>query len=1844
MKTNLLFIAITSLLFACSGAKETEQGEVVQINPEFAAYISSFTGGTVATDAHIKVQFNDVISAEKRSKDLSAVFEFTPSIEGSAEWIDDRTISFIPKSGLEAGTRYKVSVAIDEILTVSEGLEVFEFNFKTLKPSLKVEIDRFESYDEWNYSKQKLIGHVRFTGKIDSTQIKNLIHANQNGRDLVVRMKKESKQVYGFIVENIVRDKKRSNLVFEWNGERIGIPVEGKKSIQIPAVDEFVVLDYEVIQSPQQAIKIHFSDPLSSSQLMEGLVYLVNHDVQLVSDGQVVIIYPTERIVGDVELKIERDIKNSNGNKINSPVSRTFHFEDISPAIELTGDGNIIPQKGNAHFPFSAVNLTDVDLTITKIYEDNVIQFLQVNDYDGTYQLRRVANVVHKERIELNPEGDLDLRYWNNFSIDLSRFVKLDLGAIYRVELSAKKEYSLYDCGDKTGVSQELTPFSFITSDEPWTEEDWGNHYYYYDDYDYDYNYRERNDPCKNSYYRNKRIARNILISDLGIIAKAGADKVMHVIVTDLNTTKPVAGTKVTFYDYQQQYLGDAITDDQGMLTLKIDKKPFVLVADKEGQKGYLKLRDGESLSLSKFDVSGATVQHGVKGFIYTERGVWRPGDSVFVSFMLQDKSGLLPASHPVTFELINPKGIVVDEQLATRSVNGLYDFRTKTNPQDITGNYGARVKIGNRVFYKNLKVESVKPNRLKIDLSFDDERIDNNRNRMVHLSSKWLHGAIAGNLKTKVDVHLTATTTAFKKFNGYNFDDPLKSFSADDKTIFEGNLDENGNVSFDHGIQLEANAPGMLKAYFTTKVFEKGGDFSIDRTSINFSPFKEYVGIRAPEGELYGGALLTDKNHHFDIVTVNEDGKPVESSVTVSTYKLEWRWWWDSYDNNLASFIARSGTVPVNKVNLRTEAGKTKYKFHVDKENWGRYLVLVEDKNSGHITGEIVYVDWPYYARSTRRNAENATMLTFSTDKENYARGEEVKLTIPTPDKGAALVSIESGTKIHQKFWVETQKGETQVKFKTTAEMDPNVFIHVTLIQPYASVDNDLPIRMYGVVPILVEDPDSHLNPTIVMDDVLRPESKTTIKIGEKDKKPMSYTLAIVDEGLLDLTNFKTPDPWKHFNAREALGVKTWDMYDYVLGTYADELDKLLAIGGDEDGEGKKAAQANRFKPMVTFIGPFEYEGKTQSHTIEIPNYVGSVRVMVVAGEDDRYGSAEKTVPVRNPLMVLATLPRVVGPDEEMTLPVNVFAMEDQIKNVSVKVKTNDFFSIKDGATKSLKFNKVGDKIINFNLKVAKRTGVGRVSIVATSGNQKATYDFEIDVRTPNVPQTNVDESVLNKGEVFEQKVDYFGIDGTNQAIIEVSNFPAINLGKRLNYLIDYPHGCVEQTTSAVFPQLFLSDLIDLDKKRKGEVQQNINAGIERLRLFQTSNGGFAYWPGNIYDNEWGTNYAGHFLLEAERKGYSVPASMKSSWLAYQKRQARNWNRANEMVAGSQYKDITQAYRLYTLALAGKPELALMNRLRERGDLSLPAKWRLAAAYRLAGQKEAALALVQGVSDKVPNYTELSYSFGSHTRDEAMILETLVLLDKKVDGANLAKRIANELNQDRWMSTQTTAYSLLAISKFLGANNAGDKLKFNYTINGQSGSRNSQMSLVSFDLGENGKRVKIENSSESILYVRLLTKGTPLGGNETAHSNGLNLAVTYLDMNDRPIQIDQLGQGQDFIAEITISNQSVRGELKELALSHIVPSGWEIHNSRMDEFSRNKSDYFTYQDIRDDRILTYFDLRPNTRKTFRVQLNSSYLGKFYLPGIVVETMYDASIHARSQGKWVEVVESQVIN
>lgn len=1841
----LVFSALLSLLLI-TGCKKSK----LVIDPGFSEHISAFTSGEISVSSSIRIELAEEVQlpVESNTEVQDDLFDFSPGISGKAYWIDKRTIEFRPDEWLKGGETYTCEFYLKKIKKVEKKFRVFKFEFTTIKQNFAVTVDGYEPYLVENLRKNKITGALMAADVINENKLQDVITATQDGKKLPLTWLQSDNNKYSFQVDSVNRGEKASNVKIAWDGDEIDVDNKGEENVVIPSIFDFLVLDAKSFQEPNQYIEVRFSDPVKKSQDLNGLITIDKEaELNFEIEKNILKIYFSTHISGGVHLKIDKAVNNSMSYPLKEAFEADIVFEDIKPAIRLVGNGTILPDSKGLNFPFEAVNLRAVDVRIVKIFENNVPQFFQVNNYDGQYELKRAGRLIILKTVTLSgTDKFIDFSKWNTFSLDLSSLIKQEPGAIYRIELSFKKSYSTYPCDNassdaKTAPIEEATIEEFENELAYW---DAGQSYYdyeyeegYYDEYG-EYNWDDRDNPCTPSYYNSERkVSCNVIASNLGITAKSFGNNKIAVAIANIVSTKPMEGVNVDILNYQQQVIGNAKTDGEGFCIIESKGKPFLLVATKENQKGYLKLADGNALSYSQFDVSGQVVQKGIKGFIYGERGVWRPGDTVYLNCIVGDRNNTLPSNHPVVIEVFTPQGQLFKRIVKTTGLNGFYNFTFKTNDDSPTGNWLAKIKIGSIELTKYLKVETIKPNRLKVNLDFG-KTILNIGSYTANLSAKWLHGAPAGGLKAEVTANLSKSTTMFKGFNEYIFDDPTRKFDVEEKSMYGGNLDNEGNSIVSGSLDLDNNAPGMLRAAILTRVYEPGGEFSIDNQVVTVSPYSMYVGLKIPK-EQYG-YLETDTNQIFEIATVTKDGKPVsKGNLEVFIYKLDRNWWWNVSDESLGNYESNTYATPVFHSKASTVNGKGSFKYRLNYPDWGRFLVRIVDNDGGHATGKVLFFDWPgWRGRGDRGDAKNASMLIFNSDKPAYKVGEKASITFPSTQNGRILVSLESGSNVIKQWWEECDGKEKKISFDVTEEMAPNVYVYASLIQPHAKSGNDLPIRMYGVIPLKIDNPDSHLYPEITAPAVVRPEQPFEVAVKEKNNKKMTYTLAIVDEGLLDITRFKTPDPWPEFFGREALGVKTWDLYDHIIGAYGGSIEKLFAIGGDGELKSKGENKANRFKPIVKFLGPFELNGGTDNHKITLPQYIGSVKVMVVAGDKNAFGNADKTIAVRKPLMILATLPRVVGPGETLSLPVSVFAMENKVKNVTVELQANNFFKVEGGSTKTLSFKKIGEQDIAFDIKVLSKLGVGKVKVIAKSGSEIDQFEIEIDVRNPNPRITKYFETIIDPGKTGSLIYNLPGMAGTNKATIEISSIPAIDLTRRLGYLIAYPHGCAEQTTSGAFPQLFLEKFVELDDLSKKRTKENINAAIQRLNTMQMSDGGVAYWPGMNEANLWATSYVGHFMLLAKEKGYGIPSGFLKNWQKFQKKEARNW-----VMNNSEYyqTDLIQSYRLYTLALAGEPEIGAMNRLKEQKGLSTQAIWRLAATYALAGQLEIAKQLmVKGVDEMQP-YSGFNYTYGSLERDWAMILETYTLVNDKTSAFRFMKKIAERLSNDSWMSTQSTAYCLYAVGKTIEELNLGGQINCSFNGNSIGNTKiltTSPVKQVNLNANVINGNINLTNSGKGTLFVRVIAEGNPEAGPIEDMQNNLLMNVRYTDMDDNTINVENIQQGKDFIMEVSVKNPGQLGYYKDMALTQIVPSGCEIINTRLLEMAASESESaYTYMDIRDDRVLTYFDIEGGQTKTFKIRLNASYAGRFYFPGVYCEAMYESKVNALSAGKWIEI-------
>ena len=1853
----LLLIMMTVGLYSCTRT----QKDIIP-SADYAPYVNAYTGGVISQNSTIRIELtHDQPMVDLNSELKNNPFSFSPSLKGKAYWVSNNTIEFVPEEGtLKPGTLYEGTFQLGDFIEVDKKLKEFNFSFRVQERNFTLQLESLPitatQPDEINIK-----GEIRFSDVVKKEEVEKMLTASDGKKSYPVEVTATDNLTrYQFNIRQIPREADDYPLTITANGNPAGIDRKQSEEVLIPAKDCFRFMSAERIEQPENGIEIVFSAPLSTTQDLKGLIEIpeVSSSIFQISENRV-FIYFEANTQNKLTLNIHEGVKDSQGKALGT--SHTISFSEVSlkPQVEMSTSAAILPDSKSLIIPFRAVNLYAVDLSVIRIFENNVLMFMQTNSLASTNELRRSGRLVYKKTLWLAKDASKDIHHWGDYSIDLAGLIHQEPGAIYRVILSFRQEYSAYPCGGNenqdmkfadSNTSDGLTKVSgSVLSEEDEAIWNTPEAYYYYNGGTMDwsvYRWTERDNPCHPSYYMNSdRIAAcNVFASNLGMIVKRNSLNKLWIAVSNILDTKPIGKAQVTAYNFQLQPIGKGETNGDGFVEITPKGVPFIIVAESEKQKAYVRVVDGEEQSVSRFDVGGKDIQKGLKGFIYGERGVWRPGDTLYISFILEDREKRIPDKHPVALEIYNPRGQFYTKMISTQGMNGFYTFDVPTQATDPTGLWNAYIKVGGTTFHKGLRIETIKPNRLKINLALPKILQATDKDVYAPLTSTWLTGATASKLKAKIEMSLSKVNTQFKNYGQYIFNNPATNFTTIKTDIFDGTLDAEGKTSVTLKVPTATEAPGMLNATFTTRVFEPGGDASIYTQTIPFSPFTSYVGINLNQPK--GKYIETDKDHVFDIVTVNTQGQLVNrTNLEYKIYRIGWSWWWENSGESFGTYINNSSITPVASGNLQTRGGKASFKFRIDYPSWGRYLVYVKDKESGHATGGTVYIDWPEWrGRSSKTDPSGIKMLAFSLNKDSYEIGETATAIIPAAAGGRALVSIENGSTVLRQEWIEVSNGgDTKYTFKITPEMTPNVYLHISLLQPHAQTVNDLPIRMYGVVPVFVTNSQTVLQPQIQMPEVLRPETNFNVTVSEKSGKPMTYTLAIVDDGLLDLTNFKTPDPWNDFYSREALGIQTWDMYDNVLGASAGSYSSLFSTGGDATLK-PADAKANRFKPVVKFIGPFYLgKGKSQTHTLKLPMYVGSVRAMVVAGQDGAYGNAEKTAFVRTPLMMLSTLPRVLSIQEEITVPVNIFAMENQVKNVTVSLQASGGgVQIVGTNQQSLKFTQPGDQLVFFTLKTGSKTGKATIHLTANGSGQQTKETIEIDVRNPNPVVTLRNSQWIEAGQSKELSYNLSSSSANNQIKLEVSRIPSVDISRRFDFLYNYQHHCTEQLTSKALPLLFVAQFKTIDKTEAEKIKTNVQEAIRQIYGRQLPNGGVVYWPGNAAADEWISSYAGMFLTLAQEKGYAVHANVLNKWKRFQRAAAQNWRMPQEASGWQQWQsELQQAFRLYTLALAGVPEYGAMNRMKEQTGLSIQAKWRLAAAYALTGKMKPAEELVYNVETTVNPYSSMNQIYGSSDRDEAMILETLILMNRERDALQQAKVVSKNLSQEDWFSTQSTAFALMAMGRL--AEKLSGTLDFVWSWNDkQQPAVKSAKAVFEKEIATTPKSgtVSVKNQGKGALSVDLITRTQLLNDTLPAISDNLRMDIRYANLNGTPLSVNDIIQGTDFMAITSISNISGTSDYTNLALTHIIPSGWEIYNERMvapetenaaaDGSGQSVSKY-SYQDIRDDRVLTYFNLRRGETKVFTVRLQATYAGNFILPAVQCEAMYDVNVQARSK-------------
>ncbi|MBK3518606.1 alpha-2-macroglobulin family protein [Carboxylicivirga marina] len=1806
-----LLILILSAFAACNNKKKAKGSAKVEVSytEEQAKEVSFVTSGEIHFDESIKVIFNNpVIEDNEVGSSAKEAFSFSPAIKGDAKWENKRTLLFVPDEALELRTAYQGTLHLQDIIDKfkTARLDDLEFAFNVLGRDITAFKGSLELKD---HNSPKLLvyrGNITFSEK---TKLETLQKAAKiKGGKCTLNWSQVDDWNFQFSTTEITRLDNNQNFSFIIQKEDLELEFDYTETFVVSPLKKMEANKFRVDEDGRNPrVRVVFSDDISMEQNIDGLISVSPAiDYKIKKLGKTAIIDGNFKFGSSYTITVNKGVSSRWGTKTESQVSREISFSDIPPQLEFASNGIILPTSNNKKIQFYTTNLSRVHLQVKKVFTQRIGDFARSQ--------------------QLNSSRTRNKGFGSNYESNIGVIVKnqtIEIGATQNEWLL--NEFDLSDLFGKYDDGLFLIRINFTPEDMmKETEEDILH------------------------YVLNKgQIYKPVFLSDLGMTLKRTNDGT-NVFVTNIVSGKAMSGVRVSLLNWQGDVEASNTTNSQGLASFGSRNYYNYVSAEYKNQLTLLN-KNEMSWSNSGFDIGGVhNNRNKTKGFIYLERGVYRPGDSIHVSFIARNSDSTFPHNHPAEISVRDPQYNTIFEHVEVNSTDGMYVFKMTTDDNAPTGTYNINIQAGGSYFNKELKIETVVAEQLKVQVKprkrqfiWTDKVID------FDINAKYLFGAPASNLKAEASIEVLPYEMTFPKYREFTFTREDVEFKASTHNVLKTELDAKGHHSASWFVPSLGKVPSALKLKIAARVLEKGGQPNEGWNYTSMHVYPNYVGIKDPSGY---GYYKTNQEVKFPVILLDTNGQPVSgSTLQYKIYRNDKRWWYqyDSRSSYRLKYKEDNQTYLETEGSINSTDGVATISFEPSED--GEYLIEVSDGGNGH-SASIFFSAYRY--GSSGGSDRNEGTLAIKADKEKYSPDETAKIKLPNPKRGNVLVTIEQGNEMLDWFWVDPSKtdaDELVIDIPLDKSMLPNVYATVSVLQPHDQTINDRPIRMFGIIPIYVEDENTKIKYLISTADNLVPNEDFTVDISTENGQQSQFTIAVVDEGLLSLTQFRTPRPWREFYKKIGLFVDSYDIFSQVISANKGDVFQTFSIGGAEEMDYRESQVdpvdgKKRFEPVCMFKGPLmtDSNGKA-SVSFHMPNYSGAVRVMVVGAQRGNFGNADKTVPVRSDIIMQPSIPRMLNPGDEFTLPVALFNLNKKITQADFTISTEGPLEVISHINHSVDFSQSSEADIAYKVRVKKAVGQAKIVIKGQSGDIVVESTTNIKVVPNATRQYDKETQKVAKGNSIEMNVPKVGLDGTNNASIELSVFPNMDFNHRLKWLIRYPYGCVEQTTSAVFPQLMLKSMGYFSTGEGKQIDENINNGIKRLQRFVVANGGFSYWPGGTSISFWGTNYVTHFLVEAKKMGYAVPDYLYDNGI----NTLRNYAKKHKGDL------MTRVNRVFILALADRSVMSEMNLLMENkiDKMSSTQKWMLATAYHLNGVEDVREQILAKAEHTTEEYKPDIYSYGSKHRDDAIILYCATLMGKMNDAELLAKSTARKLSTLDYLSTQSSGYMLLSLGKYFKARGIeigngqimtgniilanGDKIAFNKAGN------------YSVKIPDNfGQTLKVELSEASDLeqvYATLSWNGVPFEDNTPAVEKNLNLDVEWYDENGKHINPQNLKQGTTFYGRFSVQNASAVSDLNELALVQIIPSGWAIENTRLNgtllpdwvrEWSIGHEDYL---DIRDDRVMWFFDLDGKKKLDFVVKLNCIHVGQFVLPPTLAEAMYNSDFKATTEGVKVHV-------
>jgi uncharacterized protein YfaS (alpha-2-macroglobulin family) len=1792
-------LAISVLILSCS-----------KNEAELLGVTSPLPAGIVPATSVITVTFSRrVVSPDSTNLWTNTPYiEFSPAIPGKFVWQDTARLVFSPDAPLSGDTKFTGRLNAALLLRMS-GAKSFkgteEFTFATESFTMK-QAEFF--YDRIGQSRQVGIKvNLDFTYLVNPGDVAKYIRLSIDGQKqpAVHVVTPEKSKVIAIEVGVATQLEQKREISLDFDGDLVSpetsthIRMDRPFTYTLPALEEMQIYGHEFgFDGTASWIRVRMSQEVDAQSVKKNIVLDPQREYTVQVDNQGFTLRGKFEPGSAFHLLIKAGLESVLGGKTKNEYETDVIIGNIQPSFSFASPSGVyMLLGGQKKIEIKTVNLPKLMVRVSQIFQNNLVFFLTGGrSYDYSY-----------DEYGDDEGGGRYRRKFRYFAGNYGRQLSYDTIPVQSV--TNQEVTTLFDL--QPYLNTGYRGFYLVEIAEP--KEAW------------------------------RSTSKLVSISDIGMIVKQSGEEVM-VFAASLETNDPMSGVLINLLSTNNQTIASARTDRDGVARFsdyKTVAKDFVLklvTAEADNDFNFINLEDYR-VETSRFDVAGKRdAASSLDAMLYGDRNIYRPGEKAYFSGIVRNLTHELPAQMPVRFKIFNPQGTLVNDQQITLNEQGSFETQYQTRTTGLTGDYRCELYTGNNLFLTSYRVsvEDFVPDRLKLTVNSSRETARPGDKVKYDLLALNFFGPPAAGRRWEFEGSFDPLPYKSKNFPEYRFfDDAAKNYSANPQVV-DGITDDEGKASVEFDMPKQLTATGLLRAKGRVAVFDESGRPVYQLSQTVIYPKDYYIGI-LNQGVYY---VTPNTPQKIQIVAVDANDKPLKGfKAKIDLIRYEWH----------SILRQHAGTNTLRYVSERREIlVKSDVVTLADKPTEFTYLTPRSGDYSLRISkdGDTGYNQIGFYSYSwgtsdiTSFEVDPEARVEVVFDKPVYAPGDKAKVLFQTPFSGRMLVTVERNTVFSYRY-LNVVNNAASMEISVDENFLPNAYVTAVLFRKVKEMNIPL-MAGHGFAPLMVENKSNKLNVALRAPEKIRPKTIQKVTVMTGGEKNVFVTLAAVDEGICQVKNYKTPDPYGYFYAKKALETETFDFFKHLIP----EPEKAKQSSSTGGGEAEMAKRVNplgvqRFKPVALWSGILKTNSNGEAEvTLDVPEFSGELRLMALAYRGDRFGSAQQGIKVADPVVITPALPRFLSPGDSITMTITAFNTTDKPVSLTFEIETNGgVVALTKNVSLDLDANR--ERYLNVPLRATAQIGkaVVRVRTHAFGENLESTTELPVRPVAPFSADA-VTGFVDGGGTVSHDIGDAFLTFGRG-AHITLSPFPVANFAKELKYLIGYPHGCIEQTVSKAFPQIYLRDIAMMlapSLLNTGSPAYFVNEAISKLTTMQLADGAFAYWPGGGSTNDWCTVYATHFLLEARKAGYAVPEAMAKQALnavgaiARSKRTYDYYYYDRQRTVVKRIADKSCVYALYVLALAGVPERPVMNFYRtERSLLSYDMQFLLAGAFAMSGDRRTYTELLPPEFATEEAQRTTGWDFDSPVRANALILN--VLLETDLNNQSIPRYmeyLSRTYRTGYWFSTQDDAFTLLAFGKAARMASA-TKVEGSVTVGGKSysyGGGNQKFAIDPF-----GKNVTIAMKGEGRVYYSLVTEGIKTDGGMKMEDKELQVRREFFDRNGSPANLGAVRQNDLLIVRLTL--MSSIDKLENVAITDLLPAGFEIENPRITEttnypFIKNPATP-EYMDIRDDRINFYTSFRGGSRQQIFYYLARAVTqGSFRYAPVVAEAMYDANYYSAS--------------